>query len=315
MLNSTFFDVELGGPEHDSGRQFLYRPYINYGLLKCRNENGTPITDLRQSIAPCDDPRTPGVGSLAEDLIKGHPPERQVRLLKRFLSNWKDALNDFCPRGMSYYLPRHLGGLGIPIVGDYHTEKYSSRFSRAQRQLAAYLDSDPTSAQDLVEMSQIGRSESLSLWQKVAPQVRRLEDRVGYTWIRKSGLVPRTELAAPLLASAYARLSDCDVAEVEEESNEDRYIVWRRLYEERFSLAERSTLSPMSDEDIVASQPWVKQFNAHVVVDDSPRVDLRLAPSQILSHRFHSPLISKKSFDEQSDDSLDDGEPMEYTYT
>lgn len=294
VLNSTFFDAKKDAAGHRT--DFIYRPYINYGLINCRNENGTPIVDIGSTLCPSKDPRTPGIGSLANDLIRGHPPALQLVLIKRFLKNWKPALDRFCPRGMSYYLPTHLGGLGIPVVGDMCS--YRGAYSRQQRVMAAFLDKDPERASELVSTSDIGRSESFSLWRKVSPIVKKLMSKVGYTWTKEK-MSPDPELAfgqgsvtPTLLANAYASLTETDVCEVEDQGGEDRYRCWRRDYESLFKHCESTTFKPMTDDQIAQSQPWRQRYDTHTCVVSGPRVDLRKAPNQLLELNSRPRLIT-----------------------
>jgi hypothetical protein len=165
VLNSTFYDISGEG----QGRTLTYRPYINYGLQFCRNENGTPIDEPQLSISDCRDPRTPSIGDLARDLIKGHPEDTQLRLLKRFVAAWQPHLNRFCPRGMSYWLPRHLGGLGLPVVGEFVGKEGRSRYSRMQLVVAAHLASDPERQSQLTRYRG-AKNDSVQLWNMILPE-------------------------------------------------------------------------------------------------------------------------------------------------
>jgi len=275
VLNSTFFDI-TGEGEH---RTLVYRPYINYGLLNCRNENGTPIQDLRVTLSSSDDPRSPGIGALARDLIRGHTEEVQMKLLKRFVEAWKPTLRTALPHGMSYWMPRHLGGLGLPIVGQFTSKDGKERYSRCQRVLAAYLAQDSERQGELLMGDTLGHSDSFSLWKKVAPGVKKIMSKINFTWTKDIQEARPSGVAASLLAEAYAGLRREDIEVEEEEEGEDRYAYWKNEYYHLFDHARRTTFQPLTDDQIAADLPWRKRYDDFTVTDFSPRVDLRRAYS------------------------------------
>nr|UQB75998.1 RNA-dependent RNA polymerase [Flumine botourmiavirus 3] len=286
VLNSAFFDITWV----DGSRILTHRPYVNYGLLRCRTDNGTVIMDMEQALCPSSDPRTPGIGTLAADLIKGHPQEVQIELLKRFISSWKPTLNRFLPRGMSYFLPPFLGGLGLPIIGEFKSSSGRDRFSYAQGRMAAFLARDHEKAALLSSMSALGHSESTSVWNKASPVLREHLESVGYTWtqeVRPSGSAEGS-LTGPVVASAYASLTGDDVKQSEMEEGEsdkirsERYLTWKRSFEQLFDLSSRTTYAPLTEPEIQAQRPWRKVYDDYVVVDYSPQVDLRISPHQLL---------------------------------
>jgi len=277
VLNSTFYKV---GESSTGSRNFEYMPYINYGLLKCRNGRGQEIRDLAQSLPASGDPRTQDIGALAHDLVLGHPEVLQVTLLKRFLEAWGPSLKKFCPRGMSYYLPRHLGGLGLPSIGTFSTSRGAGeqgRYSRMQLVMASFLAEDPERQNLLQSPASIGRSESLSLWKRVQPVQKRLLQKIGFTWTKEKKEGPAREgpLNSILLANAYAGLTPEEVKQVEDDGEENRYKQWRKSYEKLFDRACASTFPPIAEEDIPCELPWRRVLDDYEVTDTSYMVDLR----------------------------------------
>jgi hypothetical protein len=285
VLNSAFFDVSTAA---DGERLLTHRPYVNYGLLRCRTDNGTAIHQKEAALCPSTDPRTPGLGALAHDLVKGHPEHLQVKLLKRFIASWKPTLDQFLPRGMSYFLPTHLGGLGLPIVGAFRSAGGRERYSYIQRRFAAFLALDPEKAALLTSMATLGHSESVTVWSKVAPILRDVLEEVGYTWTQEPGRSESGALTGPLVASAYASLCEDDIARQEEDLPAEtqnlsiRYRHWRRAYELLFSEVAKTTYEPLSEQEIQDTLPWRKVYDDYVVVNPLPKVDLRLSPNQLL---------------------------------
>ncbi len=100
-------------------------PWVNNGLL-------------RPSSAKGDEPRDfTHLGSISKTFLKGATdewgPERE-RLLSVFLYRHGNLLKK-APSGISWFLPKHLGGLGI-----YCSEKsIASRMTPSQHALASYL--------------------------------------------------------------------------------------------------------------------------------------------------------------------------------
>jgi hypothetical protein len=277
---------------HDHTWEFL--PYINYGLLRCRTVKGT-FRDgpEKEVICQSQDMRTPDLGTLAGDLVRGHPEQLQVKLLKRFIKNWTPALQKFCPRGMSYFLPKHLGGLGLPIVGTFSSIKEKTspdgkktvenreRFSRCQLVLASYLSNDPERQQELSSMAKIGRSECFSIWQRAAAPMKQLTRGLRPVYVKGGRDTAKDEenreelakLISPLLIRQVLQLSSDDLAQVSEES--DRYAVWRKEYEDLFDRARRSTFPPLTEEQVKTDQPFRVTYEQKITVATQAVYDLR----------------------------------------
>jgi hypothetical protein len=295
VLNSTMYSVDQSCPP-----TFTHVPFINYGLVNCRDENGNQIEDYAQRMLPTVDPRAADIGSLACDLIKGHTPELQYKLLKRFMKAWKPALLKFCPRGMSYWLPRHLGGLGLPIIGEYKDNKGNDRFSRAQLCLAHYLDHSPENQARLNSTSKIIRSDSFKLWKMAQPKIEFALRNISTFYKReKQESVPLQMLTSNILALTYRGLtpedllgenfkkwklanpekdtpSNDEIKEYKILADENVYHYWRSHYERIFRESECSTYKPFLEEEVISSRPWYIHYNIQDGFDSTSRVDLRL---------------------------------------
>jgi hypothetical protein len=96
QVNSTGFMLGEDG--------FVHAPYMNFGLLGTKNSRGGServFTDL---------------GMLAREFLKGHSENKQSKLMSIFLEHHRrpNGLLQRAPSGVSWWLPKHLGGLGLP---------------------------------------------------------------------------------------------------------------------------------------------------------------------------------------------------------
>lgn len=139
QMNSTTYvvDYELEfGPlmENEKRRRrpfFTHVPYVNFGFLSPFDPKGGAERTYRDLPA------------LAHEFIKGFSPERADVLMQWFLKDHQGLLRQ-CPEGMSYWLPVHLGGLGLPVTR--HLEE-GVNVTDFQMNFAEYLlhhSEDPT---------------------------------------------------------------------------------------------------------------------------------------------------------------------------
>jgi len=271
VLNSTFFRWD--------GQEFVPLPYINYGLLfGDEKAKATHALDKRELLVESSDLRTPGIGSLASDLVKGHGPQLQKQLLKRFLKRWFPHLDAFCPRGTSYYLPTHLGGLGLPVVGEWTGER--SRYSRSQLVLASLLDHDHERQRLLLALSRLNSSENPDLWTAASGKVDEMLARFPPLWERCPESIgscageqsedPTMDLLSPALALSVLDYNFCL------QKPATRYDAWRDSRERLFRRAERSTFPPMEESAIASARPWRKTYPDFTgFVNRSGSIDLR----------------------------------------
>jgi hypothetical protein len=87
--------------------------YINFGLLgpfKIRGSTRRTFLELE---------------SLASEFLKGHPQHRHHELMTLFIREHRKegGLLNQAPKGISWWLPRHLGGLGLPLLLSPSEEK------------------------------------------------------------------------------------------------------------------------------------------------------------------------------------------------
>jgi hypothetical protein len=139
ILNSQLFqhcqEVDFFGQV----RPRLWRlPHLEVGLL-FGQVKGTS-RDEREEALHTSSPYLDSARSLAQmaaDLIEPWPVYQKRSLLRKFLRHNGELLMKV-PSGMSWFLPRQLGGLGLPIVvTDDPLDRPS--FSIQQLRLAAYL--------------------------------------------------------------------------------------------------------------------------------------------------------------------------------
>lgn len=108
-------------------RSFAYRgvyysrtPYVNVGLL-----NGFKRAQSKSSSTFESDGST--VGSRARELLALAPHSMHETLLSMFIARNRKALTTFV---LPWFLPEELGGLGLPIVGDYRPRAIDLRVAR-----------------------------------------------------------------------------------------------------------------------------------------------------------------------------------------
>jgi hypothetical protein len=144
IINSTLFAVRHTADFFGCPYQVtVEKPYLSLGLLQCIN------VKRNQGDGDSDDP--------ASKLVDVEPVWAALKracdlsgfdlnfTAKNFLDNWRSIL-DRCPQGMSWYLPRRLGGLG------FGSPKAS--YTRQQLRIASYLAS-PRSLESELELRKL----------------------------------------------------------------------------------------------------------------------------------------------------------------
>lgn len=110
-------------------------PFLEAGLLYgCVKGQTRDLSEDSMFIASTLE-RSRSLPSMATDLIAPWNPEQRDRLMTRFLSFWSDTLKGI-PGGMSWFLPRQLGGLGLPRTRPVEV-------TTKQLKLAAFLSTRP----------------------------------------------------------------------------------------------------------------------------------------------------------------------------
>jgi len=123
QMNSTTYIIEAHPVVRESSRGcvrhvlpseiwFSLVPYVNVGFLSPFDPKGGRERTYRDLPA------------LARKFIEGHTPERADEMMGWFLRDHKKILGTL-PVGMSYWLPAHLGGLGLPITRHLGPEHFS----------------------------------------------------------------------------------------------------------------------------------------------------------------------------------------------
>jgi hypothetical protein len=126
QMNSATFTVHEFVDSTDRresvGLVFKEVPYLNFGFLSPFDPKGGRERTYRDLPA------------LAADFLRGHTGKLRDAMMGWFLKSHRRLLETI-PEGMSYWLPVHLGGLGLPI-----TRKLSEAdFSDMQLNFAAFL--------------------------------------------------------------------------------------------------------------------------------------------------------------------------------
>jgi len=138
ILNSAVFRVE---PAHN---RLLPLPHLQVGLLYGQSEKFCRPAD-RDEDTPFGESEFLGSGyglsQMCRDLLLPWSDDQKDLLLSRFITVNRSRL-ERVPRGMSWFLPRHLGGLGLPHVRD-------PEVTDGQLRLAAYLATRSVDDSDL----------------------------------------------------------------------------------------------------------------------------------------------------------------------
>jgi len=240
MINTMLFHCERNTLLETATYSFL--PYVNFGLL-CGNNGKTNVNteELRDMICPSDT-RVRDLSGMANDLIDGFPYERKRSLLKRFIKAWEPLLKRVVPQGCSYFLPKHLGGLGLPVLGHFN----GNRFSYLQRKMAAFLDRDVYHQNRLMSVASITKADSAIMHE----QAQRILD----TW-RKDAILHETTVPTsdPLLSQALARVLS-ESREIPGSEIKSRYDIWKKKFLTFFKKVKSMTYPPLTDYEITSSQ-------------------------------------------------------------
>jgi len=96
-------------------REFIQTPYINMGIMLNLSRSaglGAKSSDFRP------------YGSLARELISSCPKQLRSRVLGQFIFRNRRKL----ARGIPYFLPEHLGGLGFPSLPDFQSSNSDASY-------------------------------------------------------------------------------------------------------------------------------------------------------------------------------------------
>jgi hypothetical protein len=273
---------------------------VNYGLLHGGGWRGSELSveEQQRAVMQTADPTVATVGALAHALVRGHPEPVQVDLLKRFLKHWRPVLNKVLPRGMSYYLPTHLGGLGLPVVGKNHDKegKEVDRFTRAQRVMASFLMHDPERQHKLSSLGTcLKTTECFSIWNESKPIFDEYTRGIPRSYTKLPSPEPAVlcEIRCAAQAEVLLSRSYLDPESVPDEVRSARYQAWRKSYEKLFDQCMRSTFPPSTDDQIFSDRPWREVIHIDrfaTCEDPNERVDLRqpfaLPPCAPLAERI-----------------------------
>jgi hypothetical protein len=96
---------------------FTFIPMINMGLM---------LGLKRSSVEDREELSVADLGDLATELIEAAPRSLRNRVLKEFMERHKGSLKD---TQQPYFLPKNVGGLGLPLIGNDGTifEQFASK--------------------------------------------------------------------------------------------------------------------------------------------------------------------------------------------
>jgi len=165
-INSDLWIVDEGKDEFgEVQRTPLHCPAVNLGLLLGTNvKKGHGLS----ALAPTETFRFQDISQMASDLVKGHDRVTQERLMSRFIHSWASSLKAV-PPGVSWFVPKALGGLGLPW-----TREGAPDLSPQQLKLATYMASG-CSVEEHVRRKALLQEKlgTISLWEKAGAILRR----------------------------------------------------------------------------------------------------------------------------------------------
>jgi hypothetical protein len=235
--------------------------YINYGLILGSNGKQQIDSDDKKRMknlltaSAADALRLPDLSTLSSDLIEGHPLEKKEELLSLFLKVWKDELIKLVPPGMSWFLPKHFGGLGIPLL-DIHRVNSDGKpvISYLQRKLVQFLKHDWYHQSLLDSVQNIRCSDSSRLYKKALELLREsgehLRECVSSDEIEEGDIMEDPHLAIAL-ARSFLSLEPLG----KEVSFENRYNLWYRNFQRVWNRSSKSTFPAY---DLNRSTDWNK---------------------------------------------------------
>jgi hypothetical protein len=152
-MNSTSFITKIRRNGYAASCSFELIPYVNFGLL-----NGYRRSTSSEDR---DDVRISDLGSIATALVRFAPKAMRERLLKLFIKRHEGLLKT---SGLPWFLPTHVGGVGLPIV------------ARDGRMIDDLVDERLLTIKALVEEDM--REEKLDAWGIEEETKRRVEQEV-----------------------------------------------------------------------------------------------------------------------------------------
>jgi hypothetical protein len=216
---------------------------------------------------------------MCHDLIRGFAYEMQTILIRRFIEVWKQQLIKACPAGFSYFLPKHLGGLGLPLQGPWTGARRPISF--LQRKMARYLATSPATQVDFAALTSLSLNETFSFFDGASRRLRTLLPERSYRYVHALPMdcdpcLPVT-LAMEFRDAAGRTMEDLlGVGRFSEKNY--RYQQWYNMFSrlwKRVSMRPKSLVS-MSSLEIYLSRPLYREFVGNVTVYPSwSPVDLR----------------------------------------
>jgi len=188
-----------------------------------------------------DSERVPDLSGMAHDLIAGFNYEDSNQLLSSFLGVWSPVLKEISPPGFSWFLPRSLGGLGLPRLRE-DTETF------LQLRMAHYVLLNPESIRGISNLCTLASNSSVSLFKKMRhiitdpPQLR---VPIGSGVDFPSG---------SLSARAIYHLDFNDPEGCTPEKRDARFRIWYKELSNLFKKASRTRLSALTPYQVYLGQ-------------------------------------------------------------
>lgn len=117
------------------GHSFEFCPFVNLGIIAGKQKvlSDTRREDTLEIYDPC---------GVANELVRGHTDKWADRIMSWYLSLNKSKVEEHSYPGQSWFIPRRLGGLGLPCFRE-------KKLTRGQGKLAAYLAVCPAADSNL----------------------------------------------------------------------------------------------------------------------------------------------------------------------
>nr|UJQ92932.1 MAG: putative RNA-dependent RNA polymerase [Narnaviridae sp.] len=196
-----------------SGANHIFRriPYVNVGLLFGQGKVLNVSSDLEKRESSLRGPAN--VGACAQTLVDGFTGQTRERLIGEFINRNLDALKQ-APPGVDWFLPRFLGGLGLPVPAGY-------QISESSRKIAAWLSCLDVDKYCSLQLSLRGSAKEDYLvyaLKQQASRSRKLGFRPRYAYTAGDEDSPRS------MASCYWYLGTGD----SEDNLHESFRAWRR---------------------------------------------------------------------------------------
>jgi len=220
-----------GGCQEASVLSHTFRrvPYVNLGLMFGQSKVLDVSDDLKKRAKAQRGPNN--VGSCGQALVSGFSGDVRENIISQFISRNSSLLRDV-PAGVDWFLPKFLGGLGLPIPRDYE-------ISDKSRKIAAWmycLDVEKYSQLTLASSSPVEESYLAYSLRQEKDRIRCLRYPARFATVRDDNNHPRS------MASSYWYLG----IGTREENVRDSIAQWRKSAQQWSKKGLAHGLEPLS---------------------------------------------------------------------